>query len=247
MPLTHPTNPHVLQAYVLPDIVYLPTLAIVYALNEPVPAIKPRFVVSAATVAQARSPHQPTPQHRQSTANSRSTHRRSSRDDGSTHVASTPPAAAAAARLSVTPVQMAGGQGRPLAVEWVGSSPASQQQHAVQHQPDVGRVPAAPPTASLLGPGHFPATPQPHVPVPLAQAAAQVQAMLQQQLSSAGQARMLLPMLQPMSLGMMLPSLQPSLQQVSVGDQERLQATLAQHSPDQASPAQSQPAEHSPG
>jgi hypothetical protein len=78
------------------------------------------------------------------------------------------------------------------------------------------------------------------VPLPLAQAAAQVQAMLQHQLSSAGRPPMLLPLLQPMPLGMMLSSLHPQHQLLStVADQEQ-QATLAQHPPDQASPSPTQ-------
>ncbi|KAL4429342.1 hypothetical protein ABPG77_005116 [Micractinium sp. CCAP 211/92] len=50
--LRHPKQ----HAYVLPDIIFLPTSATVYALNEPVPSRKPRLVVSAETVQQARAP-----------------------------------------------------------------------------------------------------------------------------------------------------------------------------------------------
>ncbi|KAL4859226.1 Acyl-coenzyme A oxidase [Chlorella vulgaris] len=131
--LQHPTQ----RAYMLPDIVFLPTAATVYALNEPVPTSKPRLVVSAETVAQARGQQQPASQNwqhsRHGTSHARSTQRRAgsvSRDDGSMPLS--PPqttAAAAAARLPMTPVRWPGLGGMQ---EGVGSPPAPIQQQQQQ-------------------------------------------------------------------------------------------------------------------
>lgn len=201
-----------LQAYVLPDIVFLPTAAIVYALNEPVPASKPRLVVSAAAVAQARGPpQQHAPQQRHGHPASRTPQRRG-RDDAS--IATSPTAtAAAAARLSMTPVRWGGGTLGPQ--EGAGSPPAlRQQQCSLQPGPQL-----------LMGP---PGTPQ--VPLALAQAAAQVQAMLQQQLAiqqhqqqlaHGMQGPVLLPVLQPMPLGLLLAT--PTQQSLAAKQQQQQQ------------------------
>ncbi|KAL4458663.1 hypothetical protein ABPG75_013528 [Micractinium tetrahymenae] len=98
--LQHPKQ----HAYsVLPDIIFLPTAATVFALNEPVPSSKPRLVVSAETVQQARSPAQ-----RQPAPSSRGTARRARAEDVSSagSPVGTPAAAAAAAAAASKALQL---------------------------------------------------------------------------------------------------------------------------------------------
>lgn len=225
----------VVQAYMLPDIVFLPTAATVYALNEPVPTSKPRLVVSAETVAQARGQQQPASQNwqqssRHGNSHARSTQRRAgsmSRDDGSMPLS--PPqttAAAAAARLPMTPVRWPGTGGMQ---EGVGSPPAPiqqqpqqqllpppQQEHFVPVFPmqlgEHGGSMVIPPLMGHVG------TPQPQIPLDLAHKAAQVQAMLQLQQQQLGQGNLphvpgLLPLLQPMPLGLVMPTPMPQQEQ----------------------------------
>lgn len=227
-----PTPASLLQAFVLPDIIFLPTGATVYALNEPVPQSKPRLVVDAATVAQARGPSvkgQP-----QSPTTARTGHRRS-KDCGSSPSAA---AAAAAAKPPATPLRERGpgGGALPLPPEGVGSPPALLLPWQLPDMPWQQQLPAA-----TLGP--LPAG-MPLLPTSLAEAAASVQQMLQLQLGQAAASQPWLGPLQlpltplqppPLPLGLLPVGLQPGLLLPPM-------PAPTSSAPAQAAPAQAAPA-----
>ncbi len=162
-----------LQAYVLPDIVFLPTNSTVYALNEVVPQSKPRLVVSSAAVAAARGPNLPAPRQHGGQSPAARSHRRTGSGSADAHATSTPvrwqgPDAAAGPALG-------GLGGLPAGLPWPQAQLGAQQAAAA-----LGAIPL--------------------VPLPLAAAAAQVSAMLQQQAGQQPGGQPPLPLLPPLPL-----------------------------------------------
>ena len=166
----------------LPDIVFLPTSATVYALNEPVPLSKPRLVVSSAAVQQARQPHA-----RHSPAGARTAGRRAAAaataGGGARSADAGSPSAAVAAEIAAQPASPQGWlhAGRPpLELFATPVARRDRQAAAARGSPLLLSSPpqlALPPlgdTAPLLSQRG------PLVPLPLGQVAALVAAMLQQ-------------------------------------------------------------------
>lgn len=168
---THTRLPLLPQAYVLPDIVFLPTNSTVYAMNEVVPQSKPRLVVSAAAVTAARGPNLPAPRPHSGQSPAARSHRRTGSGSRDAHATSTParwpgPGAAAGPALD-------GLSGLPGGLPW----------------PQLGAQQAAAALGAL-----------PLMPLPLAATAAQLSAMLQQQAGQEPGGQQPLPQLPPLPL-----------------------------------------------
>lgn len=152
----------------LPDIVFLPTNSTVYALNEVVPQSKPRLVVSSAAVTAARGPNLPPQRQHGAQSPAARSHRRTGSGSRDAHATSTPvrwqgPAAAAAAGPALD-----GLAGLPGGLPWPQAQLGAQQAAAA-----LGALPL--------------------VPLPLAAAAAQMSALLQQQAGQEPGGQQLLP------------------------------------------------------
>ncbi|PRW59741.1 acyl-coenzyme A oxidase peroxisomal isoform B [Chlorella sorokiniana] len=132
--LQHPRK----RAYVLPDIVFLPTNSTVYAMNEVVPQSKPRLVVSSAAVAAARGPNLPPPRQHGGQSPAARSHRRTGSGSRDAHATSTPalwqgPAAAGPALDGLGDL--------PGGLPWPQAQLGAQQAAAALGQPDALPLP----------------------------------------------------------------------------------------------------------